>query len=235
LAPSADTAGRIGGVYPELAITVRPHVEADRRVRSTALRRPGRVRRVAVLGAISLPEGGLLLQALAADARKRGLPLRFAIVGYSDPALSSGLEQAGVTETGRYSTDDPTLDRVARAALQIAETGDHWEDAEILDLLPKVSADLILLPAIWPEAYSYALTLGLRTGLPVVAFNLGAQGDRLRAHPNGQVLPYALANNPADLNDRLMAIDISSGGEFSIPIQAAEYDNLMRDYYALMA
>ena len=71
-----------------------------------------------------------MLQALATDAQDRGLPLRFSIVGFSDPALTGGLERAGVTETGRYSTDDPTLDRVARAALQIAETGRHWEDDE---------------------------------------------------------------------------------------------------------
>ncbi|CAA2160582.1 hypothetical protein MBRA_05738 [Methylobacterium brachiatum] len=234
-APSRDTAGRIGAVYPDLAITVRPHVEHDRSVRSTAMRRPGRVRRVAVLGGISMPEGGLLLQALAADAHTRDLPLRFAIVGFSDPTLTGGLERAGVTETGRYSTDDPTLDRVARAALQIAETGQHWEDEEIFDRLPMVSADMVLLPAIWPETYSYALTLALRTGLQVVAFDLGAQGDRLRAYPNGHVLPYGLANDPAAFNDRLLAIDISPGGELSVPIQTAEYDDLMRDYYALRA
>ncbi|MGU3407085.1 glycosyltransferase, partial [Methylobacterium brachiatum] len=210
LAPSADTAGRIGGVYPELAITVRPHVEADRSVRSTALRRPGRVRRVAVLGAISATKGGLFLQALATDAQDRKLPLRFAIVGFSDPALSGGLERAGVSQTGRYAGDD-----------------------EALDLVWRTSADLVLLPAIWPETYSYALTLGLRTGLPVVAFDLGAQGDRLRAYPNGHVLPYALANDPAAFNDRLLALDISRAGELSVPIQAAEYDDLMRDYYVL--
>ncbi|TXN60070.1 glycosyltransferase family 4 protein, partial [Methylobacterium sp. WL18] len=209
-APSADTAGRIGAVYPELAITVRPHVEHDRSVRSTALRRQGRVRRVAVLGAISATKGGLFLQALATDAQDRKLPLRFAIVGYTDPALTGGLERAGVTQTGRYAGD-----------------------AEALDLVGRVAADLILLPAIWPETYSYALTLGLRTGLPVAAFDLGAQGDRLRAYPNGHVLPYALANDPAAFNDRLLAIDISPAGELSMPIQAAAYDDLMRDYYVL--
>ncbi|MDH2312414.1 glycosyl transferase, partial [Methylobacterium brachiatum] len=209
-APSADTAGRIGGVYPDLAITVRPHVEADRGVRSTALRRPGRLRRVAVLGAISATKGGLFLQALATDAQDRKLPLRFAIVGFSDPALAGGLERAGVSQTGRYAGDD-----------------------EALDLVWRTSADLVLLPAIWPETYSYALTLGLRTGLPVAAFDLGAQGDRLRAYPNGHVLPYALLSDPAAFNDRLLAIDISRAGEFSVPIQAAEYDDLMRDYYVL--
>ncbi|MCJ2049236.1 glycosyl transferase, partial [Methylobacterium sp. J-070] len=234
-APSADTAARIRTVYPDLPVTVRPHAEPERAVRDTTLHRPGRIRRVAVLGAISMPEGGLLLQALATNARKRELPLRFSIVGFSDPALTDGLERAGVTETGRYSTDDPTLDRVARAALQIAETGRHWDDEEILDLVPHVSADLVLLPSIWPETYSYALTLALRTGLPVAAFDLGAPGERLSACPNGHLMPAALAADPAALNDRLLAIDVSETGRLSKPIQAATYDDLMGDYYGFPA
>jgi glycosyltransferase involved in cell wall biosynthesis len=209
-APSHDTAGRIRSVYPDLAITVRPHLEPERAVRSAALQRPGRIRRVAVLGAISATKGGLFLQALATDAQDRDLPLRFAIVGFSDPALAGGLERAGVTQTGRYSSDH-----------------------EALDLVWRVSADLILLPAIWPETYSYALTLALRTGLPVVAFDLGAPGERLRAYPNGHLLPYGLATDPAACNDRLRAIDVTASGRLSGPIQAATYHTLLRDYYGL--
>ncbi|WP_409566427.1 hypothetical protein [Methylobacterium sp. E-065] len=52
-----------------------------------------------------------------------------------------------------------------------------------------VAADLILLPAIWPETYSSALTMALRTGLPVAAFELGAPAERLRADPDGPLLP----------------------------------------------
>ncbi|KZC02386.1 hypothetical protein AU375_01183 [Methylobacterium radiotolerans] len=220
-------------MYPDLAVTVRPHVEPERSVRSTALQRPGRVRRVAVLGGISLPEGGLFLQALATDAQDRDLPLHFTIVGYSDPALTSGLARAGVTETGRYSTDDPTLDRVARAAFEIAKTGRHWEDDETLDLVTQVSADLILLPSIWPETYAYALTLALRTGLPVAAFDLGAQAERLRAYPNGHLLPTALAIYPAAFNDRLLALDNPADDRCAGLIHAATYESLLRDYYDL--
>ena len=234
-APSADTAARIRTVYPDLPVTVRPHVEPERAVRDTTLHRPGRIRRVAVLGAISATKGGLFLQALATDAQDRDLPLRFSIVGFSDPALAVGLERAGVTQTGRYSTDDPTLDEPARAALQIAETSHHWEEAETLDLVTRISTDLMLLPAIWPETYSYTLTLALRTSLPVAAFDLGAPGERLRAYPNGHLMPYALATDPAAVNDRLLAIDISERGRLSGPIQAAEYGNLMRNYYGLSA
>ncbi|WP_238290549.1 glycosyltransferase, partial [Methylobacterium longum] len=209
-APSADTAARIRGVYPDLAVTVRPHLEPERAVRDTALQRHGQIRRIAVLGAISATKGGLFLQALATDARDRGLPLHFSIVGFSDPALAVGLEGVGVAQTGRYQ-------------------GDH----EALDLVWRLAADLVLLPAIWPETYSYALTLALRTGLPVVAFDLGAPGERLRAHPNGHLLPYALAADPAAFNDRLLAVDVAPGGRCAVPIRAAAYGDLMRDYYGL--
>ncbi len=155
-------------------------------------------------------------------------------MGHSDPALTGGLARAGVTETGRYSTDDPTLDRVAQAALQIAETGRHWEDDELLDLVTQVSADLVLLPAIWPETYAYALSLALRTGLPVAAFNLGGSDERLCANPNGHLLPYALASDPAACNDRLLAIDIAANERPRGPTQASQYGNLIRGYYGEM-
>jgi glycosyltransferase involved in cell wall biosynthesis len=91
----------------------------------------------------------------------------------------------------------------------------------------------VLLPAIWPETYSYALTLALRTGLPVAAFDLGAPAERLRAYPNGHLLPGALATDPAAFNDRLLAIDVSAAGRLTVPIRAATYGDLMGDYYGL--
>ena len=138
------------GVYPDLAVTVQPHLEPERGVRATTLQWPGRVRRVAVLGGIGVAEGGQLLKALATDAQDRNLPLHFAIAGLSDPTLTHGLKRAEIIERGRYSNsnDDPNLDRPARAALQIAETDRHWEDDKILDLAGRISANLVLLPAI---------------------------------------------------------------------------------------
>ncbi|MDP4025838.1 glycosyltransferase [Methylobacterium sp. NEAU 140] len=211
-APSGDTAGRLTGVFPDLSIAVRPHFEADRRIRPAIRKRGGQTRRVAVLGAINMMKGARFLQALATDARDRDLPISYTIIGFSDPALQPALEAVGVTESGEYMSDD-----------------------EALDLTAKAFADIVLLPAIWPETYSYALTLGLRTGLPVVAFDLGAQGERLRAYPHGHVLPYALLNDPSAFNDRLMAVDISPRGRIRGAIQAAEYGDILRDYYGLAA
>jgi hypothetical protein len=52
----------------------------------------------------------------------------------------------------------------------------------------------------------------LRSGLPVTAFDRGAPGERLRADPNGQLLPYALASDPAACNDRLLAMTSPPAG-----------------------
>jgi GT2 family glycosyltransferase len=45
-----------------------------------------------------------------------------------------------------------------------------------------------LIPSICPETFSFATHEALATGLPVIGFDLGAQGDALRSAPNGFVL-----------------------------------------------
>ncbi len=46
-----------------------------------------------------------------------------------------------------------------------------------------------LIPSIWPETISYTVHECLATGLPTMAFDLGAQGDAVRAAENGILLP----------------------------------------------
>ena len=47
-----------------------------------------------------------------------------------------------------------------------------------------------LIPSVWPETFSYTVHECLATGLPTLAFDLGAQGDAVRAAANGIVLPW---------------------------------------------
>jgi glycosyltransferase involved in cell wall biosynthesis len=42
-----------------------------------------------------------------------------------------------------------------------------------------------LIPSVWPETFSYTVHECLATGLPTVAFDLGAQGDAVQSAPNG--------------------------------------------------
>jgi glycosyltransferase involved in cell wall biosynthesis len=56
------------------------------------------------------------------------------------------------------------------------------------------------MPSVWPETYSFATREALATGLPVFAFDIGAQGEAVRARPMAPV-PY---DPDADLALRLM-------------------------------
>lgn len=133
--------------------------------------------RVAVLGALNVSKGLRVVQALAEAIRHNGAPLALSVLGPTSERLPPG-----VTVTGAYRPDQ--LDRL------IAEAAPH----------------VILFPAIWPETWSFVLTEGLKRGLPIVAFDLGAPAARLRALRRGLLLPLVLAKQPQRLLDELLRL-----------------------------
>ena len=48
-----------------------------------------------------------------------------------------------------------------------------------------------LIPSIWPETFSYTTHECLATGLPVYAFDIGAQGGAVARAPNGHPIHFA--------------------------------------------
>jgi len=64
-----------------------------------------------------------------------------------------------------------------------------YQIGELADLVRLYGIDRWLQPAIWPETFSFATHEMLATGLPVLGFDLGAQGETLRAAPNGIAVP----------------------------------------------
>jgi len=65
-----------------------------------------------------------------------------------------------------------------------------------------------LIPSIWPETFSFTTHECLATGLPTMAFDLGAQGDAVRAAQNGILLPWPMAaedRQPEDLARLVLA------------------------------
>ncbi|MFA8387631.1 MAG: glycosyltransferase [Pelagibaca sp.] len=59
-----------------------------------------------------------------------------------------------------------------------------------------------LIPSLWPETFSYVTQESLATGLPCIGFDLGGQGEALRAAPNGHVV--SLRNGGAPDIDALL-------------------------------
>ena len=83
IAPSSDTAARLGRHFQDLEIQVQPHAAPT--APAALPSRPGeaKVIRVALIGAIGDHKGYRILLECARDARARRLPLEFVVIGYT--------------------------------------------------------------------------------------------------------------------------------------------------------
>ncbi len=180
--PDADVSERLLRYHPGLPIVVEPHGDLDlsRNGPFDPLLGDGEALHVVVIGAIGKIKGFEPLLGCARDARERGLPLRFAVLGYSmdDAALIS----AGVAVSGRYL------------------------EPEASQRLAALAAHLVWLPSLWPETFSYTLSVAFASGHPVWAFDIGAIARRLRDIGREQaLLSLDLQADPRAINDRFLA------------------------------
>jgi glycosyltransferase involved in cell wall biosynthesis len=134
---------------------------------------------IAVIGAIGKIKGYDVLLECARDARDRRLPVVFSVLGYSMNDAQLGF--AGVRVSGRYL------------------------ESEALDRLEAMAPHAVWLPSLWPETYSYTLSLALQAGLPVFAFDIGAIARRLGELGRAQLcMPLELARRPTAINARFL-------------------------------
>lgn len=180
IVPDEDVLARLARYYPTARFRLLPH---EARVPWPPLapreRAPGEPLRVVAIGAIGNLKGYNVLLACARDARERRLPISFAVMGYSRDDRT--LRRVGVTLTGRYREEDAQR------------------------LLAELDADIIWLPSVWPETYSYTLSIATAQGLPVAAFDLGAIAARLRREDRGDMLmPLGWSSSAARVNSEFI-------------------------------
>ena len=204
--PSEDMKRRLQREFPDLDMTVHPHLEPSLPQSHMARRwRDGEPVRVAVLGVITLVKGLNRLLEAAHDAWTRALPLTFVVIGTAD--RSEELLATGHVEiTGRY------------------------RESEIETLLDEAKCHLAWLPSTLPETYMYTLSIAQAAGFRPVVYDLGAQAERVGTA--GRRVP--LETSAATLNDCLLqwaALDAQLGP--LEPPRFADYPSLLSDYYEL--
>jgi glycosyltransferase involved in cell wall biosynthesis len=174
-APSADAARRITRHFPGVKPSVTPWENDSLPVSLTP---PGTGRRkIVIIGGIGYSKGFDLLLDCAEDATQRRLALDFIVAG-------SSADDAKLLATGR-----------------IFVTGAYAE-GQAQPLIAKIRPDLAFLPSIWPETWCFALSEAWRAGLYAIAFDLGAQSERIKTTGRGVTLPLGL---PASrINDILL-------------------------------
>lgn len=81
---------------------------------------------------------------------------------------------------------------------------------DLPDLVQRYGITCWFIPSVWPETFSFTTHEALATGLPVMVFDLGAQGDAVRAAGDGAVLPLSAVE---DIGEILKTAKRLSGAE----------------------
>jgi glycosyltransferase involved in cell wall biosynthesis len=115
---------------------------------------------IGIVGQIGLHKGAQVVRDLAAEIRRQDGTERIAVIG----TLEINADRTIVSETGPYIHDN------------------------LADEIRRSGANLMLLPSIWPETFSYVAQEMIELGLPLVCFNWGAPAERIRAYPKGYLL-----------------------------------------------
>jgi GT2 family glycosyltransferase len=154
IAPSEDTRRRLAIYHPALKVMVINHDFTAVNVAEVTVPRrqdDGRIR-IGLVGVLSEHKGLSIVRAALKQSSESKLD--FILIGHSE--AQDELVLLGLEETGEY--DDEHLGKLIH-------------DADL---------DVLWYPARWPETYSYTLTAGLQTKLPIVATDIGAFPERLR-------------------------------------------------------
>ncbi|MHB9111987.1 MAG: glycosyltransferase [Thermoleophilia bacterium] len=190
IVPSNDVSERLRRYFPEANFVYLPHPEAEDAAGLTEngeARSGGAGRRdsikVLVLGELSLAKGARLLEACAADADARGLPINFRVLGWAREQL-------------RQEPEIPLF------------IMGPYEDSQLDELIERERADAVFFPAQWPETYSYTLSAAMRSGLVVAAPRLGAFTERLEGYPEALLMDWD--TGAADWNN--VFISLLEGG-----------------------
>jgi len=124
-----------------------------------------------------------------ADARA---PLVIGVIGEITEQKGAGIVKAMVEEIDRGALDVRVVVigtlAIAHKSARLAVTGAYKRE-DLVDLIEANGVNMLLFPSIWPETFSYVVAEMIALGLPIVAFDLGAPGERLARHANARLAP----------------------------------------------
>ena len=174
---SASSAKLVERVWPEHAdkVHLQPH-EVNLKSVETQNPQPETPLHVGVIGRIATHKGAAEVVGLARHIKAEGLATRITVFGNLEHPAPASV----VSQTGTYAPE-------ALPAL-CAEHG----------------VNVFWFPSIWPETFSFVLHEMKAMGLPILAYDVGAQADTLATHPTGRIM--ALGARPQEILSALLAL-----------------------------
>jgi len=206
IAPSQDSADRLTKHFDLANIVIRPNIENAQLKLTPARDQDDRT--ILIIGGIGDHKGYQVLSRCVENASKRGLDIRFMVIG--------------------YTTDDEQLLRKGNVSI----TGEY-DNEDLPDLIKSSGGRIVLFLSQWPETYCYVLSEAWANNLFPIALDRGAIAERIRMVGVGRLL--AVDMTAQAINDVLLeelSIDHSND------TKPGQYDwgenmDILKDYYGL--
>ncbi|MFK8068050.1 MAG: rhamnan synthesis F family protein [Gammaproteobacteria bacterium] len=115
---------------------------------------------IGIIGTLSIVKGSSVVNKLAEFIKTQGLDIPITVVGQC------------------YTQKHP----------EVKVLGSYERDS-LHGLVQDEGINVILMSSIIPETFSYTVSEVIKMKLPIVAFDIGAQGDRVKSYALGKVVP----------------------------------------------
>ena len=164
---SRDTLKRVENIYGTgLAYTLVPH-QVDYLCPVDKKTKISETLNIGILGSISAHKGGYIIQEMLEVIERNCLPIRIILIGYAD-----GIK--------------------LQASTHLVVTG-PYQVTELPLLVYEQDVDVVFIPSIWPETFSYTAEEAMQMHLPLAAFDLGAPAERIAHYDRGMTVPLGIS------------------------------------------
>lgn len=199
IVPSVDMRDRVLRFMNLKNIKVAPHPERSGKY-EVNIRSEYHKINIGFLGAIGSHKGLKIIKNLCRYIKSNKEDVDISIIGYTSDD-SFFVDYDFVTIAGKYQSED------------------------LPKLISESQIDVIFVSSIIPETYSYAYTEAVRSGLPIVAYNLGAIPERSKDNPYVKIIDINLD----------MACLIREIKEFLTSLKKVGYVFVGRQYQSIWA
>jgi GT2 family glycosyltransferase len=119
-----------------------------------------------------------------------GRPLRVLVLGALSREKGAGLLERVATGLVNQGIEFHLLGYAYRALEGSVISHGPYDNRQVHDLVRDIEPDVVWFPALWPETYSYTLSIALHNGLPVVVPSIGAFAERVHGRPHSSVVNW---------------------------------------------
>ncbi|MFK8046795.1 MAG: glycosyltransferase [Halioglobus sp.] len=119
-----------------------------------------------------------------------GGPLKVLVLGALSREKGADQLEASAIALRDENIEFHLLGYAYRALSESVITHGPYDNNRVYDLVNDLSPDVVWFPALWPESYSYTLSVALHCGLPVVVPNIGAFVERVQDRPHSVICEW---------------------------------------------